>query len=487
MFYFIGYAIGIVIAISLNTAVRREFAQFFNRSFPNELLGLSDMADAVVRGIVDESRYLQEARNAGINEERAITFLKLKRQLLPITELIDAYFKNLLGEEQLVLRASEIGLVEKDVLLLKELKKRRLPPEVVINAWFRNIDKAFWQGDIFQELRDEGWTDDRIKIIQEVSKYFPTPQDLVRFAVREAYTPEVVEKFRLDEDLPPKFIEEAKKLGMDEETAKLFWRAHWELPSATQGFEMFHRGIISYDELVLLLRTLDVMPFWRDRLIKLSYSPLTRIDVRRMHALGVLSYDEMVKAYQDLGYSPENAKRLADFTAKYNQLHPMVEDTEEDETRRRAKDLSGAQILKGYREKLITRDKAKEYLRSITYSEDEAEFLLALTDIEIDEEQDKTMMDIIETQYLEGIITFEEVQKLVQELNLPALKEEHFLTNLMKKKMKAQKRPSKDDLEKFLEKGVITEAEFTEEMSKLGYNDKYIKWYLQSLIKTRTK
>jgi hypothetical protein len=474
---------GIFISIFLNSATRRAYEQFFNRHLPNELLQLSDLAEAAIRGVIDLNKYFQEAKNLGINEERAAIYFRLKKQLLPISELIDAYFKNLLGEEQLVLRASELGLVEKDVLLLKELKKKRLPPEVVINAWFRGIDKAFWQGDIFQELRDEGWTEDRIKILKEVSKYFPTPSDLVRFAVREAYTPEVVEKFGLDEDLPPKFIEEAKKIGMDEEIAKLYWRAHWDLPSATQGFEMFQRGIITEDELKLLLRTLDVMPFWRDKLIKLSYSPLTRVDIRRMHALGVLSYDEMVKAYQDIGYSPENAKRLADFTVKYNKLHPLIDDTEEDEKRRRAKDLTGAQILKGYKERLISRDKAKEYLKSITYSEDEAEFLLSLADIEIDEEQDKLIMDIIETQYLEGVITFEEVQKLVRELNLPAVKEEHFLNNLMKKKLKTQKRPSKDDLEKFLEKGIISEEEFKEEMLKLGYNDKYINWYLRSISK----
>jgi hypothetical protein len=485
MFYLLGYAIGIIIAVSLNTAVRREVSHFFNRSFENELLEISDIADAVVRGIVNEETYFNELANYGINRERASIYLKLKRQLLPVSDLIDGYFKNLINENELKERGKHLGLVENDINILKDLKLKRLPPDVVITAWFRGIDKAFWKGDIFQELKDEGWTEDRIKIIQEVSKYFPTPQDLIRFAVREAYTPEVVEKFRLDEDLPPEFIEEAKKIGMDEDTAKLYWRAHWDLPSPTQGFEMFHRDIITEDELKLLLRTLDVMPFWRDRLIKLSYSPLTRVDIRRMYALDVLSYDEMVKAYRDLGYSPENAKRLADFTVKYNEAHPLIDDTEEDETRRRTKDLSGSQILKGYRERLITRDKAKEYLMSITYSEDEAEFLLSLADIEIDEEQDKQIMDIIETQYLEGIITFEDAQRLVQELNLPAIKEEHFLTNLMRKKMKAQKRPSKDDLERFLQKGVITEQEFEEEMSKLGYNDKYIKWYINSLKKTK--
>ncbi|GAH93918.1 unnamed protein product, partial [marine sediment metagenome] len=43
---------------------------------------------------------------------------------------------------------------------------------------------------------------------------------------------------------------------------------HWSLPSPSQGFEMLHRGVIDEAELNMLLRALDIMPFWREKLTK---------------------------------------------------------------------------------------------------------------------------------------------------------------------------------------------------------------------------
>ncbi|MBA7557821.1 hypothetical protein ES705_50595 [subsurface metagenome] len=37
---------------------------------------------------------------------------------------------------------------------------------------------------------------------------------------------------------------------------------------------MLHRDIVDQDTLKMLLKSLDIMPYWRDRLIQLSYNPL---------------------------------------------------------------------------------------------------------------------------------------------------------------------------------------------------------------------
>ena len=83
------------------------------------------------------------------------------------------------------------------------------------------------------------------------------------------------------------------KAGLPEEQARNYWAAHWELPSAQMGYAMFQRRIIDHETLVMLLKSLDIMPFWRDKLIEMSYNPLTRVDVRRMYGLGVLSEEEV--------------------------------------------------------------------------------------------------------------------------------------------------------------------------------------------------
>ncbi|GAG78096.1 unnamed protein product, partial [marine sediment metagenome] len=87
-------------------------------------------------------------------------------------------------------------------------------------------------------------------------------------------------------------------------------------PSPQQGFDMLHRGVISDDELNMLLRALDVMPFWRDKLTQIAFRPLTRVDVRRMYKQGVLTETEVYESYLIAGYNEQNAERMAEFTVR---------------------------------------------------------------------------------------------------------------------------------------------------------------------------
>ncbi len=148
----------------------------------------------------------------------------------------------------------------------------------------------------------------------------PGVADLIRFAVREVFTPEIAAKFGQYEDLPQVFIQEAKKAGLNSVDASRFWAAHWELPSITQGFEMLHRGVIDQSTLELLLRAQDVMPFWREKLIKISYRVPRLVDIYRLYEQRVIPRIDpdnvtletpLVKRFMSRGYTFEDAKDLS--------------------------------------------------------------------------------------------------------------------------------------------------------------------------------
>ncbi|GAH81965.1 unnamed protein product, partial [marine sediment metagenome] len=116
-------------------------------------------------------------------------------------------------------------------------------------------------------------------------------------AVREAFTPAIAKKFGQYEDFPPDFEKYAGMKGLSKEWAERYWAAHWSLPSPSQGYDMLHRGIIDNKELFMLMKALDIMPFWRDKLMQMSYHLLTRVDIRRMYKAGVLTEAEVYESY----------------------------------------------------------------------------------------------------------------------------------------------------------------------------------------------
>jgi hypothetical protein len=57
----------------------------------------------------------------------------------------------------------------------------------------------------------------------------------------------------------------------------------------------------------------DFPPFWRARLLAISYNVMTRVDIRRAYETGQIDLPSLVSKLQDRGYSPGDAKVLGGF------------------------------------------------------------------------------------------------------------------------------------------------------------------------------
>jgi len=382
-----------------------------------------------------------------------------------------------------------------DIPVLVELRKKGMMSEAEYNRYAEvyGLDKLesdrvysiavnymslmdyitlFRRGEIDRPVLDEhakrigydpGVLDQAIK----ASEFFPSPGDLIRFAVREVYTPETAEKFGMFEDLPDKFLSESSKAGLQQEQAKNYWAAHWELPSTLQGFEMFHRRVIDKDTLSLLLKSLDVMPFWRDKLTEISYNPLTRVDVRRMYGLGVLDETGVYNSYLDSGYSPKNAKLMTEFTVAF-------ENNEYD-------GITRSNILKAYKNNLIDRTELMGFLDGFGYSQTVIEFWIEQADFEKTEARIKLIEDDVIELYRSGAITAEGIQERLLKEDLPAAFVNTVVNNAILQEGKRRKLPSKEDLTDWLNKQVIDDREYTTKMRIRGYRDDDIINYLSEI------
>lgn len=214
-----------------------------------------------------------------------------------------------------------------------------------------------------QELRKIGIHPDYFEVYKTLAYQIPPVADIITMAVREAFTPAIAARFGQYEDFPPDFAKYAAMKGLDEEWAKRYWAAHWSLPSPQQGFQMLHRGVIDDAELEMLMRALDIMPFWREKLKQIAFRPLTRVDVRRMYREGVLDEGEVFASYLDQGYDEENAERMADFTIKQT-LSSLSKFTSSD-------------IIKAFANRMISAGDAKSLLKTIGVRPEDANYIIS--------------------------------------------------------------------------------------------------------------
>ena len=299
----------------------------------------------------------------------------------------------------------------------------------------------------------------------------PPVPDLIRMAVREAFSPEIAQRFGQYQDFPGDVAAYARMQGLSEEWAQRYWASHWELPSVTQGFEMLHRGVISQADMELLLRAQDVMPFWRDKLTAIAYNPLTRVDVRRMYHLGILTEAEVLKSYRDLGYNQENAQALLEFTRQY--YGPEDEDPEEVD-----RELTKAEILDGYRKRILTADQARTALLEMGYPAEKTEFYLSREDLKATQALKDAYITRWRSLFINGIAAAGEVYTNLQDLGMTKAEIDELLPLWYLDKIQAESKPSRTDLNRFLAKGIINQSQWRQQMQLLGYADQYIEWYL---------
>jgi hypothetical protein len=235
-------------------------------------------------------------------------------------------------------------------------------------------------------MKDLGYTPERAGDFYKSREFYPTPQDLIRWQAKEVFEENMVARYGLGAEFDDIDQEPFKRAGMTPDQILNFWLAHWEHASWTQVTDMLHRGILNsskempappttqalyrsrdlegIEALDQYYRLVEVPPFWRRRMTEISFRPLTRVDVRRMHKVGTLSRKEVYLAYRAHGYHDANAELMTDFTLSYNETDERL--------------LTKTDILGNLRKGIIAESAARDMLAVLGF--DEANITILLTE-----------------------------------------------------------------------------------------------------------
>jgi hypothetical protein len=318
------------------------------------------------------------------------------------------------------------------------------------------------------ELAKQGYLPEDLALIQQLLQQIPGPMDLVSMAVRGAFSPAEISAFGLGAEFPGDFQEWMEKQGFSAEWAQRYWYSHWNLPSLGMGYEMFHRDVIDSATLDLLLKAQDISPFWRGKLREISYAPLTRVDVRRMYGMGVLDRAGVKRSYLDIGYNETNAELMTEFTILF----------ETDADRQATK----ADILKGFREGMLTEGEARTWLEEIGYTPELAAYLVAQEAAKLERQRTDARVATVKALYIGRELSEPEARSRLTALGLASSEIDAKLTDWSLLRESRTKRPTQSQYDQFLKLDVIDESAYRAGLVGLGYQDQYISWYLDRLL-----
>lgn len=500
-----------------------------SKAFFNDIFG-GEIPSDLARGLVIFASVIPSLISAVnlANEPALQAFRQLVQQDSPVnllspSDYVTAYFKKAINYDYLVDKLGKAGISEEATVTL--LNAAIVDPDLgtMINARRRNmLSDTEWKDYLF----DQRFDNRSIEILEQVMHIIPAANDLTRIADKRIWGLNLPEKYGQYAEMPQQYLDYMRMQGYDEQFTKWFWAAHWQLPSPNQIFEMFQRAKIDNEDMQAYLALTDWLPFFRDKLLQISYNPLTRVDIRRMYSLGMFSYDELIRRYQDIGFSPNDARLMADFTVKYEgdngeneidklrtkvstavqslyvrgklsyneavtrlislgkdrqmaeltlnylNLEKSIETTpvKLPDYKTKAIDL----IKKNYLQGTYPRTEASSSLLSLGLSQQEIEEELKYLDFEKGVITKKNIIDLYETRYLNGVDT---LSTFISNLALAGLNNSEIAqeqTEVELKKQSKFKMPSEKQVVAWFNAGIIDETYVYNYLSSLGYPDTII-------------
>lgn len=391
-------------------------AQAAARAAPTALHGVPDVKDMLRRGVISKERAAEDLLSQGYNVDRTAEILATRNEL------------------------PDVGFVQ---------------------TWFLRgfIDAK----TAIEKLAHKGYSGSDIENLLKMAFFIPPPADLITMAVRDVFSPAIAQRFGQYEDFPKAFEEYASQQGISKEWAERYWAAHWSLPSPQQGFEMYQRDVIERKDLELLLKALDIMPFWRDKLTQIAFRPVTRVDIRRMHQLGLLSTPDMTKRYRHMGYSPEDAAFMSKFTERLND--PKGEWNVEE--------LEGATrstALQLFERGAITKAQAAALLKDMGTGERAINVLLTNLSMKMEMKRRDEETDLILEQAKAALIDTDEASDKLARLGLQPVELAMARTKLKRTETQLTKIPSKADLDKMYTHDLLSDLEYSLALRKQGYS-----------------
>lgn len=364
-----GYGVGSALGPTL-APITQDIANEVWALHAHRPLSASLAAQLAARNLWEYKEARIEALQTGVNETRFSGLVQESRHPPTLAELLELRNRDAITEAELTdgIKWSGLSIAFREPI--KELRHALAPPSDLIRMAVReafnpalrealDLDAEFpptfatraAKLGISRELAGDYWAahwelpsfeqgaemlhrrqltpdqfDDLLKALdyaptwraklRTIAQRIPPISDMIRFAVREVYSPDIRAELGLDTDYPAEFTAEAALHGMNRERAGQYWAAHWRLPSAQQGYRMLHRGQITTDQLKTLLRALDYPEIWRKRLENIAYNVPGRVDLRRMLAAGVIDPGEVHDGYKRLGYTETDATTLTKFAVE---------------------------------------------------------------------------------------------------------------------------------------------------------------------------
>lgn len=373
------WGVAMQVANAILEPVLTPIAQEIWKLHPDRVLSPQELADMVVRGVLEQARAADEAAQSGMAGNNFERLVRNTGEPIPLQLALEAWRRGIIPET-----AGELTGIG--------------PGDEVTHTELPSLEAAIKQS--------------RLK-----NEYIPVVKGLQWVPLSAA---EAIAAWLRGQIPEEEALKRARIAGTAEAEARILYNAAGRPPSPTELVELMRRGYIPKDGVGPNVKSFqqgiyegDTKDKWWPEFAALAeYLPPPRTIVAMLRA-GAISDELAQQLLTKQGLSPELAKSYL------AEAHKTKTSTQREATR--------AQIVSAYVAKVIDRATAKAYLLKLGDTEANAELELATADLRHEQSQLDNAISRARTLFINHKATPEETVKALEFFGLAQATAEHYL------------------------------------------------------------
>lgn len=509
--------LGVVFApgggIELGTIAGRCWSQVIKANLPK--LPMELVLSAKAQGLLSPQEVSDQLRISGFYKQEIVEAF-MNRQWAPsYQEALRQLYLGVITEDDLEIIAKRIGITRQSDKDLMRAMTDPVPLGMVFDMYNRTVAN---NADFHHFCLASGYRAPHVRDkLQELADTYtiPTPSDLVRFAVREAFSGDVAQSLGLYQEYPQDIQPWATLQGWGKPVVKITspgggeqmvnwmqvqWAAHWQPISPSQAYEMFHKlrpsRVEAYqaagfdvqpfgiDDVRRWLRIADYPPGIRDELAAISYRPVRLFDIRTAVQSKMIGDAEASELFQDLGYSPDSAKFSVDVIhAKEIMAELAYVKSEVVSMNRRAVKA----VVKAYTAGLVTAQEAMARLAASGFTSQQSSSLLAVANAEWNLATFNETVAALKSGYLNGALSDQQTAQSLASIGVRGDKINDYVSRWRLRRTVPKRTATAAKITDWLSRGYINQADAAQRLSNLGFADPDVVLLMAEAQRKRTE
>lgn len=455
-----------------------DFArQQANKCIPVTTLAPAEMVEAQLRGFVDQPTYNEELRRQGIDATRSTLLTKLATHRFDESTLADLFRRGTISDSDYNNGLASLGFTENQVAAQKATVTRLATVDEVL-LWLRR--GLIGPDDATSIIKKLGYTDDQASAILStyrvaVPVQFRANIDGLLNASGMGWLTD-----SLSTQPPQEVIDAGVRDGLEADYVKLLWLNHFSLPPYTQIVQSYFRGLRTYTEVVAAMISQNIPREIHDELIQNARPLIPYRSIPSFVKAGAMSSADAVQELTRHGFDQQHIVWISNLLgATKSTVASSAAATNHSVSVGTAKSL--------FADGAITKDQFISVLEQHGYTPALATTTADVLELADHVKERKQLIADTLAEVSAGVVSLDSGTSTLAGFGATAAEIAKFHLAAAKALRVAAKHPSIAELDRFAKAQLITQSQYTQELSTQGWSPQWVEAFAKLLYASPTQ